>query len=65
VSKNDRLNQKKKFLAGDMIAVDNPSGRISKTGRNFACAFEYDAIGIQNLYVNCSEHQLLYARLFN
>lgn len=37
---------KEKIVAGDVITIDKASGRISKTGRSFARASEYDALGI-------------------
>lgn len=37
--------QKEKIVAGDVITIDKASGRISKTGRSFARASEYDALG--------------------
>ena len=37
--------QKEKIIAGDVITIDKASGRISKTGRSFARASEFDAMG--------------------
>lgn len=32
-------------MAGDVIAIDKASGRISKLGRSYARARDYDAMG--------------------
>jgi DNA helicase TIP49 (TBP-interacting protein) len=32
-------------MAGDIIAVDKTSGRVSKLGRSFARSRDYDAMG--------------------
>lgn len=37
--------QKEKVLAGDVISIDKASGRISKLGRSFGRAKDYDAMG--------------------
>jgi DNA helicase TIP49 (TBP-interacting protein) len=36
---------KEKVMAGDIIAVDKTSGRVSKLGRSFARSRDYDAMG--------------------
>lgn len=36
---------KEKIVAGDVITIDKASGRISKTGRSFARASDFDAMG--------------------
>lgn len=36
---------KEKVLAGDIIAIDKTSGKISKLGRSFARSRDYDAMG--------------------
>ena len=36
---------KEKIVAGDVITIDKASGRISKTGRSFARASDFDASG--------------------
>ena len=41
----------KKIVAGDVITIDKASGRISKTGRSFARASEYDALGIPFIFI--------------
>lgn len=36
--------QKEKITSGDVISIDKASGKITKLGRSFARASEYDAI---------------------
>lgn len=36
---------KEKVSAGDVIAIDKASGKISKLGRSFARSRDYDAMG--------------------
>ncbi|KRX06063.1 P-loop containing nucleoside triphosphate hydrolase [Pseudocohnilembus persalinus] len=50
--------QKEKIVAGDVITIDKASGRISKTGRSFARASEYDALGPQTRFVQCPEGEI-------
>ena len=40
----DALNREK-GTAGDVITIEKSSGRITKLGRSFARARDYDAIG--------------------
>lgn len=37
--------QKGKVQAGDVVAIDKASGRITKLGRSFARSRDYDAMG--------------------
>ena len=37
--------QKEKVQAGDVVAIDKASGRITKLGRSFARSRDYDAMG--------------------
>ena len=37
--------QKEKIQAGDVIAIDKTSGKITKLGRSFARSRDYDAMG--------------------
>ncbi len=37
--------QKEKVLAGDVIAIDKTSGKVTKLGRSFAMSRDYDAMG--------------------
>ncbi|EGR27030.1 hypothetical protein IMG5_202680 [Ichthyophthirius multifiliis] len=50
--------QKEKIIAGDVITIDKASGRISKTGRSFARASEFDAMGPQTRFVQCPEGEI-------
>lgn len=36
---------KEKVTAGDVIAIDKTSGKVSKLGRSFARSRDYDAMG--------------------
>lgn len=40
----DGLN-KEKVIAGDVIVIDKSTGKITKVGRSFARARDYDAMG--------------------
>lgn len=42
--------QKEKVLAGDVVSIDKTSGRISKLGRSFGRAKDYDAMGADVCY---------------
>ncbi len=51
--------QKEKITAGDVIAIDKASGRITKLGRrSFTRARDYDAMGSDTKYVQCPEGEL-------
>jgi RuvB-like protein 2 len=50
--------QKEKIVAGDVITIDKASGRISKTGRSFTRASEFDAMGPQTRFVQCPEGEI-------
>jgi len=50
--------QKEKIVAGDVITIDKASGKISKLGRSFARASDYDAMGPQTRFVQCPEGEL-------
>ena len=43
--------QKEKIQAGDVVTIDKATGRISKLGRSFARASDYDAMGAQTRFV--------------
>ncbi|BFZ60968.1 RuvB-like protein 2 [Saitoella coloradoensis] len=53
----DALN-KEKILAGDVISIDKGSGKISKLGRSFARARDYDAMGADTKFVQCPDGEL-------
>jgi hypothetical protein len=41
---------KEKVLAGDVIAIDKTSGKVTKLGRSFAQSRDYDAMGADVSY---------------
>lgn len=41
-----------------MITIDKASGRVSKLGRSYARARDYDAVGAQTKFVQCPEGEL-------
>jgi len=47
-----------KISAGDVIAIDKASGKISKLGRSFARAHDYDAMGPMTRFVQCPTGEL-------
>merc|ERR1719399_220121 len=49
---------KEKIGAGDVIAIDKASGKITKLGRSFARSRDYDAMGPQTRFVQCPEGEL-------
>eukprot|EP00922_Rhytidocystis_sp_ex-Travisia-forbesii_P061908 GHVS01091676.1.p1 GENE.GHVS01091676.1~~GHVS01091676.1.p1 ORF type:complete len:489 (+),score=79.70 GHVS01091676.1:196-1662(+) len=50
--------QKENITAGDVIAIDKSTGKISKLGRSFARSRDYDAMGPQTRFVQCPEGEL-------
>ncbi|KAL0040230.1 hypothetical protein WJX77_000967 [Trebouxia sp. C0004] len=50
--------QKEKVQAGDVVAIDKASGRITKLGRSFARSRDYDAMGPSTKFVQCPEGEL-------
>lgn len=53
----DSLN-KQKVTAGDVISIDKASGKISKLGRSFSRARDFDAMGPDTEFVACPEGEL-------
>lgn len=49
---------KEKVQAGDVITIDKASGKVSKLGRSFTRARDYDATGPQTRFVQCPEGEL-------
>jgi RuvB-like protein 2 len=49
---------KEKVTAGDVISIDKASGRVTRLGRSFARARDYDAMGPQTKFVQCPEGEL-------
>merc|ERR1712054_357405 len=50
--------QKEKVTAGDIVTIDKASGKISRLGRSFSRASDYDAMGPQTRIVNCPEGEI-------
>jgi len=49
---------KEKVLAGDVISIDKASGKVSKLGRSFTRARDYDATGANVKFVQCPQGEL-------
>ena len=49
---------REKVLSGDVVAIDKASGKVSKLGRSFARARDYDAAGAAARFVACPEGEL-------
>jgi len=49
---------KEKVQAGDIITIDKATGKISRLGRSFTRARDYDAMGAQTKFVQCPEGEL-------
>ncbi|XP_054287240.1 ruvB-like 2 [Macrosteles quadrilineatus] len=49
---------KEKVQAGDVITIDKATGKISRLGRSFTRARDYDATGAQTRFVQCPEGEL-------
>lgn len=50
---------KEKVLAGDVIAIDKTSGKVTKLGRSFAQSRDYDAMGADVCYFYLTESVLI------
>lgn len=53
----EQLN-KEKVQAGDIITIDKASGKITKLGRSFTRARDYDALDANTRFVQCPEGEL-------
>lgn len=49
---------KEKVQAGDIITIDKATGKITKLGRSFTRARDYDAMGPHTRFVQCPEGEL-------
>lgn len=49
---------KEKVQAGDIITIDKATGKITKLGRSFTRARDYDAMSANTKYVQCPEGEL-------
>eukprot|EP00823_Brevimastigomonas_motovehiculus_P001531 TRINITY_DN12088_c0_g1_i1.p1 TRINITY_DN12088_c0_g1~~TRINITY_DN12088_c0_g1_i1.p1 ORF type:complete len:493 (+),score=115.25 TRINITY_DN12088_c0_g1_i1:34-1512(+) len=49
---------KEKVQSGDVISIDKVSGKVTKLGRSLARSQDYDAMGPQTRFVQCSQGEL-------
>lgn len=49
---------KEKIQAGDVITIDKATGKITKLGRSFTRARDYDAMGPQTKFIQCPDGEL-------
>ncbi|MBW0478992.1 hypothetical protein O181_018707 [Austropuccinia psidii MF-1] len=49
---------KEKVIAGDVILIDKATGKITKLGKSFTRARDYDAMGADTKFVQCPEGEL-------
>lgn len=49
---------KEKVQAGDVITIDKATGKITRLGRSFTRARDYDATGASTRFVQCPEGEL-------
>lgn len=49
---------KEKVQAGDVITIDKATGKITRLGRSFTRARDYDATGAQTRFVQCTDGEL-------
>jgi RuvB-like protein 2 len=49
---------KERVMAGDIISIDKTSGKISRLGRSYTKARDYDAMGSDTKYVQCPDGEL-------
>ena len=49
---------KEKVQAGDVVTIDKATGKITRLGRSFTRARDYDATGANTRFVQCPEGEL-------
>lgn len=49
---------KERVMAGDIVSIDKSSGKISKLGRSYAKARDYDAMGVDTKFLQCPDGDL-------
>ncbi|KAF1810308.1 TIP49-domain-containing protein [Eremomyces bilateralis CBS 781.70] len=49
---------KEKVMAGDIISIDKSSGKITKLGRSYTRARDYDAMGADTKFLACPDGEL-------
>lgn len=50
--------QKERVTAGDVIAIDKASGKVTRLGRSFTRAKDYDALAASTKFVQCPDGEL-------
>ncbi|KAJ9589444.1 hypothetical protein L9F63_017347, partial [Diploptera punctata] len=55
---NKMIESLMKEKAGDVVTIDKATGKISRLGRSFTRARDYDATGPQTRFVQCPEGEL-------
>lgn len=58
ISSLKRVPQFDSFFFSDVITIDKATGRITRLGRSFTRAKDYDAMGGQTKFVQCPEGEL-------
>ncbi|EPX72265.1 AAA family ATPase Rvb2 [Schizosaccharomyces octosporus yFS286] len=49
---------KEKVLAGDVVTIDKSMGKVTKLGRSFTRARDYDAMGADTRFVQCPQGEI-------
>jgi RuvB-like protein 2 len=49
---------KEKVIAGDIISLDKSTGKVTKLGRSYSRARDYDAMGPDTKFLQCPEGEL-------
>jgi len=49
---------KEKIQPGDVVSIDKLSGKVSRLGRSFSRAHDYDAMGASTKFVSCPDGEL-------
>lgn len=50
--------QREKVTSGDIVTIDKASSKVTKLGRSFARASDYDAMGSSTRFVQCPEGEI-------
>ena len=58
IQRDEILKVIKSFSSRDIITIDKATGKITKLGRSFTRARDYDAMGAQTKFVQCPEGEL-------
>ncbi|KAI5800242.1 TIP49 C-terminus-domain-containing protein [Peziza echinospora] len=49
---------KEKVVAGDIVTIDKGSGKVTKLGRSYTRARDYDAMGADTKFIHCPDGEL-------